>query len=126
MNLLLIASRTKRWTPWNYTRTALNFLFGIGFCLVSLIQLNDDNAWAFQNSPWVLPSIFITFFTVLILNDLPHPPKKHPDGRMNSRDAVRGMGHRSGGDHDKTDPAVSTIPAQGTGNETRPHSGMTV
>jgi hypothetical protein len=72
MNLLLIASRTKRWAPWNYARIALNFLFGLCFCLVSLIQFSEANSWALQNSPWVLPTILIALFTVLVVNHLPH------------------------------------------------------
>jgi hypothetical protein len=138
MNLLLIASRTKRWTPWNYTRAALNFLFGIGFCLVSLIQLNDEHAADFQSSPWVLPTLLIAFFTVLVLNHLPHPPpvffkrknaseqKLVAEGRANSWDVIGHLGYRNRRDHDKVDPVVSTSPAQGAGYEARPQSDRSV
>ncbi|KAH8912512.1 hypothetical protein BR93DRAFT_933503 [Coniochaeta sp. PMI_546] len=138
MNLLLIASRTKRWTPWNYTRAALNFLFGVGFCLVSLIQFNDQHAWEFQSSPWVLPTLLIAFFTVLVLNHLPHPPpvffkrvdaaerKPVAGGRTSSWDVVGHLGYRNRRDHDKVDSAVSTSPAQGTGYEARPPSETSV
>lgn len=138
MNLLLIASRTKRWTAWNYTRAALNFLFGLGFCLVSLIQLNDDRAWAFQSSPWVLPTLLIAFSTVLLLNHLPHPPpvffRRRDDaaktaaqqGRTSSWDVVGHLGYRSRRDHDKMDVAVSTSPARGTGYEARSQSDTSV
>jgi hypothetical protein len=132
MNLLLIASRTKRWTPWNYARATLNFLFGIGFCLLPLIQLNDGQAWAFQSSPWVLPTLLVAFFTVLVLNHLPHPSpvifkQKHAAehegvtaGHTNSWDVVGQLGYRNRHYHEKADPTVSLIPAQGTGYEARP------
>ncbi|KAB5536050.1 hypothetical protein GE09DRAFT_971537 [Coniochaeta sp. 2T2.1] len=143
MTLLLIASRTKRWTAWNYTRAALNFLFGIGLCLLSLIQLNVEHADAFRSSPWVLPTLLLVFFTVLVINHLPRPPpaffgkkkkKKHAggqresgvgaDGRSNSWDVVGHLGYRSRRAHEKIDPAVSSVPAQGAGYESRPlHTG---
>jgi hypothetical protein len=132
MNLLLIASRTKRWTPWNYTRAAFNFLFGIGLCLVSLIQLNAERAWDFQNSPWVLPTLLIAFFTVLVVNHLPRPPpiffrkrdaagpEPAVGGHTSSWDAVGHLGYRSRRAHDKSDSVVYANPAQGTGYEARP------
>lgn len=125
MNLLLIASRTRRWTPWNYFRIVVNFLVGIGFCLVSLIQLDEDEAWAFQSSPMVLPTILIAFFCVLVLNHLPHPPpvlfkKKNAkeeipagDGWVSSWDVVGHLGHRSRGLHEKVEPGVTTNQAEG-------------
>ena len=142
MTLLLIASRTKRWTAWNYGRVATNFLIGIGLCLLSLIQLNDEHATAFRQSPWVLPTLLIVFFIVLVINHLPQPPaaffgkkkKKEQDGsanqaelvaggRSNSWDVIGHLGYRSRRAHDKMDPAVSSVPAQGAGYESRPHTG---
>ncbi|KAH8881009.1 hypothetical protein GQ53DRAFT_520559 [Thozetella sp. PMI_491] len=74
MNLLYVVSRTKRFTPFNYFRTTLNTLFAVGLCLVSLVNNNDDRAEAYESSPWMLPTICLVFFIVLIVNHLPHPP----------------------------------------------------
>jgi hypothetical protein len=132
MNLLLIVSRTKRWTAWNYARVAINFLVGIGFCLVALIQLNDDQAAQFQGTPWVLPTILIAFFAILVLNHLPHPPpiffkrkdgpaeERHEqqvpnddNGRASSWDVVGHLGYRSRKLHEKVEPGVTTTQTEG-------------
>ena len=74
MNLLFIISRMKRWSPFNIFRAVLNFLIGLGLALVSLIQLNDDDASQYQSTPWILPTLCLTFFVVLVINHLPKPP----------------------------------------------------
>lgn len=111
----------------NYVRVALNFLIGIGLCLVSLIQLNDDRAAAFQSTPMVLPTIMIVFFVVLIINHLPKDlpvffNKKgtelggekdaHAGGRTGSWGVIGHLGYRSRSAHEKTEPGVTAHPAE--------------
>lgn len=75
MNILFIFSRTRQWSAFNYVRAGTNFLVGIALCLVALIILNSDHVQAFTNTPWLLPTICLTFFFILVLN---HLPKKTP------------------------------------------------
>ena len=74
MNLLFIISRMKRWTAFNIFRAVLIFLIGLGLALVSLISLNDHDASQFQSTPWILPTLCLTFFFILVVNHLPKPP----------------------------------------------------
>jgi len=74
MNVLYIVSRTSRWGFFNYLRVSINFLIGIGLALMPLIYLNPDYANAFEGTPWILPTLCLTFFFILIFNHLPHPP----------------------------------------------------
>lgn len=74
MNLLFIVSRMKRWTVFNIFRAVLNFLIGLGLALVSLISLNRHDASQFQSTPWILPTLCLTFFFILVVNHLPKPP----------------------------------------------------
>jgi hypothetical protein len=74
MNLLFVISRTERWRPWNIVRAIITFALGIGLALVALVSTNIVTAEAYELSPWLLPSICLVYFTVLVLNHLPHPP----------------------------------------------------
>ncbi len=73
MNFLFIASRMKRWTLFNVFRAAVNFLVGLGLALVALIIRSDDSLTNFQGSPWILPTICLTYLIVLVFNHLPLP-----------------------------------------------------
>ncbi|KAK4221408.1 hypothetical protein QBC38DRAFT_550029 [Podospora fimiseda] len=74
LNLLYILSRTRGWTPFNYVRKTINFLLGLGLCLLPLIGLNPEKAREFKETPWPLPTICLVFFFILVLNHLPQPP----------------------------------------------------
>jgi hypothetical protein len=75
MNSLFIISRLKKWTIFNYFRATANFLMGIGLCFIALITINREEIEEFKGSPWILPTISLVFFFVLVLNHLPkHPP----------------------------------------------------
>ncbi|KAK0671350.1 hypothetical protein QBC41DRAFT_386473, partial [Cercophora samala] len=105
MNILYITSRTRGWTPFNYVRKGLNFLIGIGLCLVTLVTLNKERMFELWGTPWPLPILVITLFIVLILNHLPQPPPiffktKHSGGDKRKRQktgwgVVRQMGFRT-------------------------------
>ena len=74
LNVLYAISRTESWRPWNITRFAVTTALGLGLCLTTLVSTNVDAATAFEISPWLLPTLCLTYFTVLVLNHLPHPP----------------------------------------------------
>ncbi len=75
MNFLYIVSRMKRWTFFNIFRAVVNFLIGLGLALISLFNVvgDEDSGLRFQGSPWVLPTICLTYLAVLIFNHLPLP-----------------------------------------------------
>lgn len=75
MNVLFIVSRTKKFTPFNYVRTGLNMLLALGLCLVTLLGVNEAAMDTYDGTPWILPTICLTFFVVLIINHLPHPSR---------------------------------------------------
>ncbi len=75
MNLLFVVSRTKKFTPFNYVRTGLNVLLALGLCLVTLLGVNETAMDNYNGTPWILPTICLTFFVVLIINHLPHPSR---------------------------------------------------
>ncbi|KAK4182467.1 hypothetical protein QBC35DRAFT_169220 [Podospora australis] len=105
MNTLFIISRTRGWTPFNYIRKGINYVVGIGLCLVALFARDSSNEkmFEYQATPWPLPTLCITFFAILVLNHLPQPPplffgkkKKQQDmGKKEGWDAVQDMGYRS-------------------------------
>lgn len=115
MNVLFIFSRTRKWSIFNYFRVGTNFLVGLTLCLVALVSLNKEEAWRFTDTPWVLPTICLAFFFVLVLN---HLPKKTPlffrgrpkegtapveleNGRTQSWEVVGHLGDRRRKDHER-------------------------
>ncbi|KAK3318081.1 hypothetical protein B0H66DRAFT_475599 [Apodospora peruviana] len=79
LNILFIISRTRNWTPFNYVRKGINFLAGIGLCLISIVVRTpvteeSDQSKMFAYTPWPLPTLLLVFFCILIINHLPHPP----------------------------------------------------
>ena len=73
MNILFIVSRSRKWTPFNYVRKGINFVVGIGLCLVTLVKLDENAEINFTYTPWPLPTLLLTFFGILVINHLPHP-----------------------------------------------------
>ena len=82
LNTLFIVSRSKPLSPFNYVRKGINFLIGIGLCLVPLVTLNQEKAQVFTMTPWPLPTLVMTLFFILILNHLPHPPPVFFNGKV--------------------------------------------
>jgi hypothetical protein len=85
--LFVLTKGRRGWTPFNYFRTALFYLLGIGTCLVLLLKTNDDHATRFMASPWLLPTLCLVMFVVLVLTHLPSPPPlffRGPFGGRNS------------------------------------------
>ncbi len=90
MNTLSIISQLKPWNPFNVFRAAVNYLLGLGLTLVSLVTINPDLANQFEITPWLLPTLCLTFFVVLALNHLPHPPPWLFEPRRHHPAAPRG------------------------------------
>lgn len=74
LNILFIVTCKTRWTFFSYIRKAVNFLAGIGLCLVTIIKLNEESYVDFAGTPWPLPTLLLVMFTVLIIHHLPQPP----------------------------------------------------
>lgn len=74
MNVLFIITSSRRWTVFNYIHKTLNFLFGIGLCLVTLVTLDPSRYQSFSFAPWPLPTLVLVYFAVLVIHHLPHPP----------------------------------------------------
>ncbi|KAK9800079.1 hypothetical protein SCARD494_01872 [Seiridium cardinale] len=76
MFMVIMYSFTKKsgWTPFIIFRTTLFGLMGLGLALVELISKNDERRLNYLLTPWLLPTICIVFFVVLLLSHLPHPP----------------------------------------------------
>ncbi|KAI1630729.1 hypothetical protein F4809DRAFT_647119 [Biscogniauxia mediterranea] len=76
MTTLFLVTKTRRsfWTPFNYARAALFFLIGIGLALVDLLSTSAVRRQAFLHSPWLLPTLCLVFFLVLVLTHAPSRP----------------------------------------------------
>lgn len=74
LNILFIVASKARWTFFSYVRKAVNFLAGIGLCLVTTIKLNEESYVDFAGTPWPLPTLLLVMFTVLVIHHLPQPP----------------------------------------------------
>lgn len=72
--IFAVAKRYRSWTPYVVFRTVLFLLIGLGLALVELIMRNGTEADNYLSSPWLLPTICIVFFIVLVITHLPHPP----------------------------------------------------
>ncbi|KAI1879576.1 hypothetical protein JX265_002530 [Neoarthrinium moseri] len=67
-------SKRKGWTPFNIVRTAVCLALALGLSLTPTISLNEAYVGTFMDSPWMLPTITLCYFVVLILSHVPHPP----------------------------------------------------
>lgn len=74
LNILFIIASKARWTFFSYIRKTVNFLAGIGLCLVTIINLNEESYVDFAGTPWPLPTLLLVMFTVLVIHHLPQPP----------------------------------------------------
>ncbi|KAI1485423.1 hypothetical protein F5X96DRAFT_674662 [Biscogniauxia mediterranea] len=75
MTTLFLVTKTRRsfWTPFNYARAALFLLIGIGLALVDLLSTSAVRRTAFLHSPWLLPTLCLVFFLVLVLTHVRSP-----------------------------------------------------
>jgi hypothetical protein len=99
---IMFAIAKKHWVPFTVIRTFFFFLMGLGLALVSLIAKSEDASDNYLTSPWLLPTICLVFFVVLLLTHLPHPPPLFFNGEFKSR-KVKASG---------VNPAYSTVHVQ--------------
>ncbi|KAL2207304.1 hypothetical protein CC79DRAFT_1333100 [Sarocladium strictum] len=67
-NVLSIISRTKKWT-WSASiyHTAI-FVLAIGMSLVAAVSQNDVYLMDYQSTPWVLPTLLLSYMLILTMN----------------------------------------------------------
>ncbi|KAI1379633.1 hypothetical protein F4677DRAFT_338085 [Hypoxylon crocopeplum] len=79
LTIMHVISKRKGWSPFNIFRTAICIALSIFLALLTIIVadqdavLNNESKTDFLRSPWMLPTITLTYFVVLILTHLPHP-----------------------------------------------------
>jgi hypothetical protein len=73
MVFMYAITKRRDWTPFITFRTVLFMLLGLGLALVDLITKNEERVDNYLFTPWLLPTICIVFFVVLLLTHLPHP-----------------------------------------------------
>ncbi|KAF3021630.1 hypothetical protein E8E14_014093 [Neopestalotiopsis sp. 37M] len=74
LTIMHIISKRKGWTIFNVARTAVCLALATGLSLVPLLTRNEAYMETFMGSSWMLPSILLCYFTVLVLTHVPHPP----------------------------------------------------
>ncbi|XXG98874.1 hypothetical protein Hte_005204 [Hypoxylon texense] len=79
MTIMHVISKRRGWTPFNIFRTVVCIVTSIVLALLTVIASNEDavfrdeNYTSFIGSVWMLPTITISYFAVLVLTHLPHP-----------------------------------------------------
>lgn len=73
MTILFIIGRPRRsWSVSVAIRMALFGLIGLGLSLVALVSRDDESPYL--HSPWLLPTLALVYFLVLILTHFPRRP----------------------------------------------------
>ncbi|KAI9158282.1 hypothetical protein HJFPF1_06274 [Paramyrothecium foliicola] len=67
MTILSAITRKTRWKTWPIIRTTINLLLSIGIGLVALLDYDVEKRDSYLASPWLLPTICITQFVMLML-----------------------------------------------------------
>ncbi|KAI1776616.1 hypothetical protein F4818DRAFT_354516 [Hypoxylon cercidicola] len=79
MTIMHVISKRKGWTPFNIFRTVICIAVSIVLALLTIIASNEDAVFrdehytSFIGSVWMLPTITLCYFGVLILTHIPHP-----------------------------------------------------
>ncbi|KAI0158437.1 hypothetical protein BJ166DRAFT_303595 [Pestalotiopsis sp. NC0098] len=73
MTIMYAVGRRQPWTPFIICRTALFGLMGLALALVELLSKNEERSLNYLLTPWLLPTICIVFFVVLLLTHFPYP-----------------------------------------------------
>ncbi|KAI0132380.1 hypothetical protein BJ170DRAFT_246355 [Xylariales sp. AK1849] len=74
MTIMFVLTKKHGWTLFIIFRTALFFIMGLGLALIVLLASNEQYGLNYLLTPWLLPTICIVFFVVILLSHLPHPP----------------------------------------------------
>ena len=73
LTIMHIISKRRGWSPFNVFRTGVCIALSIGLSLITIVATNQDAVNSFMGSPWMLPTITLSYFTALVLTHLPHP-----------------------------------------------------
>ncbi|KAI1386763.1 uncharacterized protein F4822DRAFT_325776 [Hypoxylon trugodes] len=79
LTIMHIISKRRGWSPFNIFRTAICIALSIVLALLSTFAANEEavinkeRKTAFVGSSWMLPTIVISYFLVLVMTHLPHP-----------------------------------------------------
>ncbi|KAI0388099.1 hypothetical protein F5Y04DRAFT_286994 [Hypomontagnella monticulosa] len=79
LTIMHVISKRKGWSPFNIFRTAICICLSIVLALLTIVAadkqavLKQDPHTAFFGSSWMLPTIAISYFIVLVMTHLPHP-----------------------------------------------------
>jgi hypothetical protein len=104
-----VISKRKGWTAFNIFRTALCVALAIGLGLVPLLTTNEAYMEDFMGTPWMLPSITLAFFVVLLLTHVPHPSMSGVTGKLERRGKYREVEDQMG-DHKENHPLHEASP----------------
>lgn len=86
MVVLAILSQVRPWRPWPLARAIINMLLAVGMGLVATLYYSTDNLENYLVSPWLLPTICLVWFTVLVLTHVHNAPS--PLSLSQNRDAI--------------------------------------
>jgi hypothetical protein len=86
MVMFTIISRIRPWRPWPLARTIINMLFAVGMGLVATLYYSGNSLENYLNSPWLLPTICLVWFAVLVLTHIHNAPS--PLSLSQNRDAI--------------------------------------
>lgn len=75
LTIMHALSKHAGWTPFNIARTAVCVIIAICLSLTCILVTKPSALAVFLNSPWILPTITISYFVVLVLTHIPHPPR---------------------------------------------------
>ena len=75
MTVFTILSQVHPWTPWHIIRTVFFILLGIGTGLVSILYYHTNEVNSLLLGPWVLPTLTLVWFTVLVLTHINNLPR---------------------------------------------------
>ncbi|OTA59311.1 hypothetical protein K449DRAFT_397599 [Hypoxylon sp. EC38] len=79
LTIMHIISKRRGWSPFNIFRTAICISISIFLAMLTTIAANQEavldnkKGTSFVGSPWMLPTITLSYFAVLVLTHLPHP-----------------------------------------------------
>ncbi|KAK8055989.1 hypothetical protein PG993_001216 [Apiospora rasikravindrae] len=73
LTLMHFISKQRGWTPFNIARTGVCVALALGPALITTVATNEDAVDTFMGSPWMLPTVTLSYFTALVITHLPHP-----------------------------------------------------
>ncbi len=127
LTIMHTMSKRRGWTTFNVARTAICLIIAVGLALTCFVTVNPAARTVFMASPWLLPTITLSYLAVLVLTHVPHPPggksgagsKQYqevgehkapppgdaakPSSRPRTREQIYGRGHDSSPSDDEDD-----------------------